>query len=206
MNNTPYYPELEPIPNSLLTKNQETTMEHRKRPTRAASLPPPSTSSSIPPGTNEVETKVHRRPNKIRQLRRLVGSYKSRPSCLPLTMVIMGGLIVAYGFLSHRFLLDLPGGKTNSDYLFSERVFHQIIPIIVTASAGSVEKEMFLPTRPRKIGFYFETSDSNSFIGTERMDPNVIHMFRSHAALDISYDAVTRQKLLGDSSEYRQQI
>jgi hypothetical protein len=115
----------------------------------------------------------------------------------------MGGLVIAYGSLSHRFILDLPGNNSRNLSYEDERVFHQSIIPIVTFSAGVVETKKFLPKRPRKIGFYFETSDSNSFIGTERMDPNVIRMLHSHATPDISPDALERQVLLLNSKEFR---
>ena len=143
----------------------------------------------------------------------IVGNPKKKSSSIPIAMMLTGAaaLVLAYTVISHQLVLsswDIQDNDGSSLFhpLSSERVFHQkIAPGVITTFAGKfLEMNQFLPKRPRKFGYYFETSDSSSFLGSERMDPNVIRMHRSRARPDYATrEAREKQKLLLDSREYK---
>jgi hypothetical protein len=83
-----------------------------------------------------------------------------------------------------------------------ERVLHQDLTSQVTVETGSVASS-FLPQRPRSVGFYFENTDSDSYVGFETNDPNVIRLHYRKGPSDMTLDAWERQKDLKNSRKYR---
>lgn len=107
---------------------------------------------------------------------------------LPLTMLITTVLLVVYGILSHRLVIMTETSSSYSNrhpYKYYERLLYQKLSeetlnnLLSTTAVGSgsfvgVDTHKFVPKRPRTIGYYFATPSSSSWIGTERLDPNLI--------------------------------
>ena len=110
-------------------------------------------------------------------------------------------LIVFYGFLSHRLLLSEPNHQLIED-LDSHRILDQILPKGLGGgnSFETVVPSIFLPQRPRTFGYYYLGENS---IGTERIDPNIVRLYRSHGIPDFTAKDVKRQDHLLDSRDYR---
>jgi hypothetical protein len=115
-------------------------------------------------------------------------------------MVAMTVFFAVYIVLSHKYLASLSG--TPKRYLSSESTFHQAIPDFLTVYPGMVAPE-YLPKRPRSIGFYFEAANSDSYIGTEQTDPNLVRLYYSHAMPDVTPEQIEKQESLQDSKKYR---
>ena len=43
--------------------------------------------------------------------------------------------------------------------------------------------ELLLPPKPRVLGFYFGSAETDSFIGSEHLDPNLVKLYRSRNAV-----------------------
>jgi serine/threonine protein kinase len=115
-------------------------------------------------------------------------------------MVAMTLVFAVYIVLSHKYLASLSG--TPKRHLSYESTFHQAIPDFLKFSTRMVAPE-YLPKRPRSIGFYFEATNSDSYIGTEQTDPNVMRLFYSHAMPDVTPEQIEQQEALQDSKKYR---
>jgi hypothetical protein len=83
-----------------------------------------------------------------------------------------------------------------------ERVLYKDLTFQVTLETGPVASA-FLPQRPRSVGFYFEKTDSDSYIGFEIIDPNVIRLADRHEPSDMTPAGWQRQKDLKNSKKYR---
>ena len=109
-------------------------------------------------------------------------------------------LIVFYGFLSQRILFE-PSHHQLIEDLNSHRILDQILPKALGGNSyETVVPSIFLPQRPRTFGYYY--LGENSF-GTERIDPNVVRLYRSHGMPDFNAKDVNRQEHLLDSRDYR---
>ena len=98
---------------------------------------------------------------------------------------------------NHRILYqDLPGDLDD--------------PTMPSSSSSSFIRSGASPRpshHPRMIGYYFESIHSESFIGSERLDPNTIRLYKygsisQKATTDITPDAILRQEHLQDSHDY----
>ncbi len=58
-----------------------------------------------------------------------------------------------------------------------------------------------LETKPRVMGYYFQNSSSTTFLGSERLDPNM-HRRLTRTIVEMSKDEWKRQKHLEDSEDY----
>ena len=65
--------------------------------------------------------------------------------------------------------------------------------------------ELLLPPKPRVLGFYFGSAETDSFIGSEHLDPNLVKLYRSrNAVLEyVSSRDIEMQKALRNSRDYR---
>jgi hypothetical protein len=124
---------------------------------------------------------------------------RNKSDYLPTVFFALGS-----GFLVYA-LLALPYFAPAEERVLREfdRVLHHEIPILIDITRGRVS-EHYIPQRPRMIGNYFETPDSESYIGTEPISVNTFRMHKKHHRhIHVSSNALEAQEELLDSKEYR---
>ena len=163
-------------------------MEPRKRTLRS------TPTLKIPSGTDE-ESKVHHG-----RLSRLHRGVRARSQAQRMTVKVLASTF-AFLLFSFYVLLEL---ISRSSALVSPtaRILHQDLPEIVPSTSGTME-QILLPKRPRIIGYYFENSKTESHIGTERIDPNFVRLYKSHAGSGMTAEEWERQEDLKASEDYR---
>lgn len=113
-----------------------------------------------------------------------------------LMVVVLSWTLLMACFLVSNIMFTPP---IKDRYSF-ERVLYQDLTSQVTVATGPVAAA-FLPQRPRSVGFYFEKTDSDSYIGFEIIDPNVIRLMNRAGPSDMTPDARQRQKNLKKNSK-----
>eukprot|EP00980_Cylindrotheca_fusiformis_P000594 scaffold154_cov129-Cylindrotheca_fusiformis.AAC.11 len=137
------------------------------------------------------ESKIHGR----RRLPRQSNSCPRRP--FPVDVVFFSVavlLVIAYGVFA-SVVVSVAEERGRQSY---ERVLYQVIADTEVHFDTTVPKAL-LPQRPRTVGYYF----GDSFIGTERLDPNTVRLYDSRGVPDTSARAIRKQKELLDSKDYR---
>jgi serine/threonine protein kinase len=123
---------------------------------------------------------------------------------LPTVLLAFGTGCLVYAVSSLAYLAPAEEEQLALYYRTTfDRVLHHDIPFLIDISRGRVVSQQYIPQRPRMIGNYFETANSDSYLGTEPININTFRLRKSHVTIDVSSDSLEAQEDLENSKDYR---
>lgn len=113
---------------------------------------------------------------------------------VPQTLILMSVFFFLYAVVSQMML-----GSASQPLWTQHHSPSTTTHLVMRKHVGA----QYLPQRPRSIGFYFDGVQSDNYLGTETIDPNMFRLRKPPTLMDVSKDFLERQQELKNSREYR---